>query len=434
MSAAPAEAAAPRPSAEAGSQHLPALDGLRGLAILLVMQYHFWGLAFGLTGWKPTLAIDRYAKKLFGTGWSGVDLFFVLSGFLITSILYDAKRSGFYFRNFYARRFLRIFPLYYAFLAIALLILPNFDRLVGPGQFEALRDSQLWYWTYTVNIGSSIHQLQANAPLVYSQFWSLAVEEQFYLLWPLLILVFSRRTMMALCGALIIGALALRIIFVQPISSSFATLAAPYNLLPSRVDTLALGALLALALRGGYDLLQYRKHALAVGAASAAVLAALFIAQGGLSALDQWVQTIGLSAFAFLYASLLLLVLTSLPGSPLHRIFTHFTLRSLGRYSYAIYVFHLLVAFQVSAQINRSEQMRTVLGSQIPWNILFSVICSTISIAAAWLSWHLVEKQVLKLKRFVPYGRRAAEPAAQRGHERPPLEPARFDRPAAIKE
>jgi peptidoglycan/LPS O-acetylase OafA/YrhL len=420
MSAAPAEAAAGLPSDGASTQYLPALDGLRGLAILLVMQYHFWGLAFGLIAREPTLEIDRFATKLFGMGWSGVDLFFVLSGFLITGILYDAKRSGFFFRNFYARRFLRIFPLYYAFLAFAVFILPNFDRLAGPGQTAQLHDAQAWYWSYTVNIGSSIHQLQANTPLVYSQFWSLAVEEQFYLLWPMLIFVFSRRTMMILCGALVIGALALRIVFVQPMSADVFTRAAPYSLLPSRVDTLALGALLALAVRGGYDLLRFRTHALAVGAASSAVLAALFIAQGGLSALNRWVQTIGLSAFALLYAALLLLVLTSLSGAPLNRIFTHFTLRSLGRYSYAIYVFHLLVAFEVTAQVNRSDQVRTVLGSQIPLNVLFSLICSVLSIAAAWLSWHLFEKQVLKLKRFVPYGRRTVAttplPAGGGGH------------------
>ena len=139
---------------EARANHVPALDGIRGLAILLVMQTHFWDIAFGFASLPPTLAIDRFLRRLFGVGGTGVDLFFVLSGFLITGILFDAKRSSGYFRNFYARRFLRIFPLYYAFLAFSLLILPNFHRLagdVGAGQLRHTR--RFGSWTYTGNIG-----------------------------------------------------------------------------------------------------------------------------------------------------------------------------------------------------------------------------------------------------------------------------------------
>ncbi len=399
-----AQAASPPPDEREGKRLAP-LDGLRGLAILLVMQYHFWGLGFGLVDRDPTLGIDRFARKLFGVGWSGVDLFFVLSGFLITGILYDAKRSNFYFRNFYARRFLRIFPLYYAFLAFALFALPNFHRLAGPGQTTALHHTQFWYWTYTVNIASAVKQLHSHIPLVYSQFWSLAIEEQFYLLWPLLLRLFNRRAVMILCAALVAGALAFRIMLLQPIGASFATIAGPYNLLPARVDTLALGALLALALRGGGQIARFRPHAQLVAAGSLLVLAILFYTQDGLSAIDRRVQTIGLSALALLFAAVLLLALTSRPGSTLYRIFTHPTLSFMGRYSYAIYVFHLLVAFEVASQVLRSYGARTVFGSQIPQNIAFSVICSAISIAAAWLSWHLFERQVLKLKRYVPYGR-----------------------------
>ncbi len=108
---------------------------------------------------------------------------------------------------------------------------------------------------------------------------------------------------------------------------------------------------------------------------------------------------------ALLFAAVLLLVLTSRPGSVVFRIFTHPTLSFLGRYSYAIYVFHLLVAFEVAAQFFRSDAVRTVVGSQIPMNIIVSLVCTAVSVTAAWLSWHLFEKQVLKLKRFVPYGR-----------------------------
>src|SRR6476620_6207780 len=128
--------------------HLPALDGLRGIAILLVMLLHFAPYAPGLQ--SPTVLLDRLYLGLAGIGWMGVDLFFVLSGYLITGILYDTKGSKHYFRQFYARRFLRIFPLYYTALAIFLLVFPAlhiFDSVTRELQGDAV-----WFWTYLYNM------------------------------------------------------------------------------------------------------------------------------------------------------------------------------------------------------------------------------------------------------------------------------------------
>lgn len=396
----------PDEKAENADGHLLVLDGLRGLAILLVMQHHFWGLAFGLSGRATTLGIDRLFARVFGVGWAGVDLFFVLSGFLITGILYDAKRSNFYFRNFYIRRFLRILPLYYAFLLFALFILPSFHRFSGTAQLSELRDTQFWYWTYMVNIGSAVKPFHTQVPLVHSQFWSLAVEEQFYLIWPLTVLLLNRRAMMALCGVLVGGALVVRFILVDPMSVSFANINAAHVLLPARIDTLALGALIALVLRSTGDLRPFRPYAFVVAAGSVFVLTVLFLRHHGLYTLDKDVETIGFSAIALFFAAVLLLAVSSGPGSVLHGVLTWSGLRMLGRYSYAIYVFHLLLAFEVAAEFVRRDGARTVFGSQIPTNIVFSLLCTITSIAIGWLSWHFFEKQVLKLKRYVPYGRR----------------------------
>ncbi len=119
--------------------HVPALDGIRGLAILLVVTYHT--VLYG--GIKPAVLVDRLFYRLSTVGWSGVDLFFVLSGFLITGILYDAKGGERFFRNFYARRILRIFPLYYGFLFLFFVVLPSLTW-VSP-QFRALQQNQIWY-------------------------------------------------------------------------------------------------------------------------------------------------------------------------------------------------------------------------------------------------------------------------------------------------
>src|SRR5438105_8258761 len=149
MSIATLPVEAPSRAIEAPPQpagHIPTLDGLRGVAILLVMLCHFLGLL--KTG---NHRLDSLLHLGFGHGWVGVNLFFVLSGFLITGILLDAKDSPRYFRNFYARRTLRIFPLYYGVLFVCFVILPLFPAS-HTAEFHDLRSRQLWLWAYGTNI------------------------------------------------------------------------------------------------------------------------------------------------------------------------------------------------------------------------------------------------------------------------------------------
>jgi peptidoglycan/LPS O-acetylase OafA/YrhL len=163
-------------SVPAMTNHIPALDGLRGIAILSVMLLHFTNAIAALPG-SPTSA----ARSVFGWGWTGVDLFFVLSGFLITGILLDSKGHPLYFRSFYARRALRIFPLYYAALFL-FFVVPRAIPSV-PATYSFAWHDQRWFWFYLGNF----HPLGPDAKQFIGQFWSLAIEEQFYLVWPLLI-------------------------------------------------------------------------------------------------------------------------------------------------------------------------------------------------------------------------------------------------------
>ena len=165
--------------------HIPALDGLRGLAILLVLMIHFCCL----TGVVPRTTLDVLFLKFASIGWCGVNLFFLLSGFLITGILFDTKSSSNRMKNFYARRTLRIFPLYYGVLTLWFLVLPAFNL---DGTVRSWPSQQkVWVWLYAVNWGLiwGGHQFG-----VMEHFWSLAVEEHFYLLWPLVIWFSSRST------------------------------------------------------------------------------------------------------------------------------------------------------------------------------------------------------------------------------------------------
>src|SRR5579862_7894518 len=144
------------------STHYPALDGLRGVAILSVMVEHL----------APRL--------LAGGGWVGVDLFFVLSGFLITGVLLDGKDDPHRGRTFYVRRALRIFPLYYATLALI-----TFGPLAKALALGLSAQTLGWYWIYGTNWQIALGMAHIGGPIAY--FWSLAVEEQFYLIWPLII-------------------------------------------------------------------------------------------------------------------------------------------------------------------------------------------------------------------------------------------------------
>ena len=205
--------------ATASSRHLLALDGVRGLAILLVLIYHF---TLGMSG--SGLA-SRLFLKLTATGWCGVDLFFVLSGFLITGILVDAKESPHRFRNFYARRALRIFPLYYAILTFIFVFLPLVA--VRSEGVAPLGDAGIWLWGY----GTNILAAQRNAWFPLGHFWSLAVEEHFYIFWPAVVMWCDRRTVLWVCASMVIIALLARLWMV----SSGAVLAA-YCLTVCRMD------------------------------------------------------------------------------------------------------------------------------------------------------------------------------------------------------
>ena len=366
------------------SGHLPGLDGVRGLAILMVMATHFVGSATAST------LLQRLAVKAAGYGLLGVDLFFVLSGFLITGLLIRAKGRPHYFRNFYARRTLRIFPLYYAVLAALFVVLPQFTT-PSPLLREAGRH-QAWLWTYTSNF--YIATVASWNSLTYvNHFWSLAVEEHFYLIWPLVVFSVTRPTLERICVGVVLGGLALRIALalqgVNELSISVLT--------PCRIDTLCVGGLLAVVAHGeGADVLfrRARRGALAIGLAVLAVSAWCVVTNLGLPVLHQVRDTL----YAAFFGALVLLSI-----HPERRfvgtIFQNRVLRLLGKYSYGLYVYHAVLLWYF-LESGVEARFDALLGNHTLAMAAVAVTGTAISVIVAVLSYQLFEVHLLALKRF----------------------------------
>lgn len=216
--------------------HVLAIDGMRGVAILLVLLFHI----FGREG-RGIPVVDQIFRMR-NAGWVGVDLFFVLSGFLIMGILIDSRSKSGDFRNFYMRRTLRVFPLYYGCLIVAFVVLPAFHPLI-PNPFQSVSAEQGWAWLYATNIWGSLKG--EYGPGLLGHFWSLAVEEHFYLVWPLLVYYVPVRRLPLLCVGIAVLALLGRtwLVYVR------GDLLTAYILTPFRADGLAIGSLCALLLR-----------------------------------------------------------------------------------------------------------------------------------------------------------------------------------------
>lgn len=365
-----------RKSQSEPTNHLPALDGLRGLAIALVLVTH----CENALKWTPQSDfVVKALHKVVCFSTCGVDLFFVLSGFLITGILLRSKNSPNYFKSFYVRRALRIFPLYY----LALAMIWAGTKILGepPDALMGTPSDRTWLWFYGSNILMTLRHNWTYSSL--NHFWSLAVEEHFYLVWPFLVMALETGPLLRVCLAAVPASLLIRAAFVYPMHNEIAA----YVLTICRVDSLLIGCFIAIIayLKGPERL---KPAAIAVALGMVLVVPIFISVVPHASNLDRiWGPTI----FALLFAALLVLTLTR---AECRHFFDNRFLRVLGKYSYGLYICHFVVITGLEHIWNWHAL------PPVPNYLLFLAVASSASLLIAVIIYQLYEVHFLKLKKY----------------------------------
>lgn len=369
------------PDTSTTGKHIAALDGLRGIAILMVLMLH---LLWANTDPEGGVLV-RFLARAISAGGLGVDLFFALSGFLITGILYDTLGGSRFFRNFYARRSLRVFPLYYAFVALVVMISLSLGEHWHAGLLGIL--------TYSI--------VHPNAPVTDSKwvnlnhFWSLAVEEQFYLCWP--VLVYFLRSKRRIAWAAVIGAMISFFIrcYIQWSGLRNSNVYLGYAWPPARLDALLFGSALAMLVRSKWRerVLQTAPIVLVCGMA---LLIGYGIHRGSLEAItDPLMQSVGL--FCAGLTSCAAIAASLRRGSRFEGIMNQSVLRFFGRYSYGLYVVHYTIATAVTAKMR--PWILAEIHSKL-WSVVgTAAVCFGLSLLAAMVSFRFFEQPILALKR-----------------------------------
>lgn len=368
--------------------HIPVLDGVRGMAVLIVLLFHFWQSLGAYhhqfsPQWSRLLSLASIGQK-------GVDLFFVLSGFLITGILLRTKGSAHYFKTFYIRRSLRIFPLYFAVMigclvAGAIWSLPAYQW-----------HNNWWYLLYLQNFGDTFWPGSVAGP---EHFWSLAVEEHFYFFWPLVVLLLNRRQLVYFSGSVIVSAILVRVVFLLSGLDVFT-----FTL--CRMDTLAVGALLAILFT---DLQSWEKIVKAthwfVLPVAGITFGSFFVLSGTANPV---LQTFKYSLFACLCGFVLVLSLSPARSNPFPGLFRFSWLRSMGKTSYAMYVFHPFIYAVVIGRFYKA-QWSPVRGDFWPALSIELVLAITLTVLVSKASWVALEHPLIKMKERFQYEDRTIE-------------------------
>lgn len=355
--------------------------------------------------------------RIFPWGWLGVQVFFVLSGFLITGILFDARARPTRFRDFYVRRALRIFPLYYLVLILSAVL-----------SWHSVHPPKLWLWfVYLGNIPWYLRSMHGFSDICFyhhhifgalGPFWSLSVEEQFYLIWPFVVFaVGSRERLLKLCVVVIATRLVLGVALQMWAPQDFLRAGLLYRMLPTQSDGFLAGAMLALWIRGSSTIRKTHLPRMASFALPAIFCYALLLA-----CLNRYPHLLGPYALAYAspfqgtlgiplanLASVLLIASALLPGSTVYRFFSLAWLRRLGLISYGFYVLHFYVYVTIRSYIQHWT-LHWPLSRYGLWEAAATLLLTYL---LAFASFRWIESPFLRLKdRLAPSHR-----STPSGHE-----------------
>jgi peptidoglycan/LPS O-acetylase OafA/YrhL len=369
-----APAAAPVSTERASLRRIPELDGLRAFAILPVMLHHCWPII----GW-PRLVGEA--------GWMGVDLFFVLSGYLITGILRNGIHAKYGYRNFLARRALRIFPLYYVCLALFTAV-----AMLRPdhASWDAMKawGGAGWFFVYLGNVRAA---WAGSLPpvLSFATLWSLQVEEQYYLLFPIAVALLTTRNLRRFLAGCVLAAPLLRLALLlgAPDNST-----AGYVLMPCRMDALAMGGILAILFQSPErPSASGARRAFFIGAGAVAFFLSSALRSGHSTAYDPWMRSLGYSVVDFTCAALLCWTLLATHGS-LGALLRVRPLVYTGQIAYGLYLLHEPASWAARRLLS------PLLGNIETHSVLSVPITFAASFLAAGLSWKIFESPILRWK------------------------------------
>jgi peptidoglycan/LPS O-acetylase OafA/YrhL len=349
-------------------KYVKELDGWRGISIFFVALLHYF----------PTFFIGS---------WIFMELIFVISGFLITGILMDTKSKKNYYKNFLIRRILRIFPLYYLCLFGLFFLLPSSWL-----DMSYYRAHQLWFWLYAENWLFSIDGWPAVKAL--RHFWSLAIEEQFYISWPLFVAIFSSKNLIKFCIFLFFFSFLFRnfgmhLGFVMPF---------PYVATLGRMEGIVLGAIIAILVRTNKSILE--KYAYPVTIVSAFLTLSVFAITGTMHMEYPVHYMITYTLFDFFFAGMIVLTICKDELIPFKRRVLNSTFfRQMGAMSYCIYIFHRPI--QIIVQENFFKYFYAQTGNENAGKLICVILAILITIPVVFFIHKKIEIPVWNLKRFV---------------------------------
>ena len=377
----------------AAEERVNELDGMRGIATILVISYHI----FKRGDYFTTNAILHFITSLTLYGWYALDTFFVLSGFLITGILLRTRDEKHYFKNFYVRRSLRVFPLYYFVLALILLLMPVLD----PDYVSQIPKSLPYYLFYQQNWFHFMTSVTGTEHL--SVTWSLAIEEQFYLLFPFLVFYTRKETLAKIAGAIIGVSILARILSVflwtdvaQMTNFYF------YNTF-TRFEEISFGILIAIAFTYPQWKAKLSKIAMPVFLITyPALLIAEVITSREIGIPHPAYGNVPLTVIGYtmasIFASALIIVLTTHDRTTfIRRFFRNKILTFFGDHSYSIYLFHMPVGLTMLDFMWRSGYRGW------PFYFIYIGVTIGITIFISTLTWNFLEKPMLNLKKYFDY-------------------------------